>query len=128
MILNLDAEQLYCPSPYRSPDQVSSRGARYSAGCVRALVSRPLVSPHMTTHLCMYACYKRAAHCIRRTRLLSDADGESGTVIQGGEFNGCRSTENGAFMFASDGAIVTITGGTVTNCLAERRAGVVSDG
>lgn len=57
----------------------------------------------------------------------SDAFGRANVSILGGEFTGCRSTDNGGFMFASDGAVVTITGGTVTNSVAQRRAGVVSD-
>ncbi|CAN0116534.1 unnamed protein product [Hapterophycus canaliculatus] len=32
---------------------------------------------------------------------------------------------NGGFLFASGGAVVTITGGTVSNNVAERRAGAV---
>lgn len=64
--------------------------------------------------------------CVRRTRLRSDAAAESDTVVDGGQFTGCRSVGNGAFMFAEDGALVTILGGTVTDCVAERRAGVVS--
>eukprot|EP00903_Cladosiphon_okamuranus_P012166 g11413.t1 len=53
------------------------------------------------------------------------AAGASDIDIVGGEFAGCRSTGNGGFMYASDGAVVTITGGTVTNNVAERRAGAV---
>lgn len=56
--------------------------------------------------------------------LLSDALGD--LQVLGGEFTGCRSTGNGAFMFASDGARVTIKDATVTDGVAERRAGVVS--
>lgn len=56
-----------------------------------------------------------------------DAFGRGDVSVLGGEFTGCRSTGNGAFMFASDGAVVTVTGGTVTNSVAQRRAGVVSN-
>ncbi len=59
--------------------------------------------------------------------LRSDSDGGSETTVAGGEFTGCRSSKNGAFLHASDGAIVTITGGTVKDCEATRRAGAVSD-
>lgn len=52
--------------------------------------------------------------------------GGSSVQVLGGEFTGCRSTGNGGFMYASDGALVRIRGGTVTNGVAERRAGVVS--
>ncbi|CAN0419853.1 unnamed protein product [Pylaiella littoralis] len=53
------------------------------------------------------------------------AGGESDLEVLGGEFTDCRSTGNGAFMFATDGALVTIKEATVTNSVAERRAGVV---
>eukprot|EP00903_Cladosiphon_okamuranus_P012169 g11416.t1 len=53
------------------------------------------------------------------------AAGASDIDTVGGEFAGCRSTGNGGFMYASDGAVVTITGGTATNNVAERRAGAV---
>eukprot|EP00752_Nemacystus_decipiens_P006743 g6060.t1 len=55
----------------------------------------------------------------------ADAANNSYTVVDGGRFTGCRSIGNGAFMFAADGALVKILGGTVTNSVAERRAGVV---
>eukprot|EP00752_Nemacystus_decipiens_P008150 g7289.t1 len=51
--------------------------------------------------------------------------GRADVTVLGGEFTGCRSTGNGGFMFVSDGAVVVIMGGTVSNCVAERRAGVV---
>lgn len=48
--------------------------------------------------------------------------------IAGGEFTTCQSEENGAFAFASAGAVLNITGGLVTNNTATKRAGVVSQG
>lgn len=56
----------------------------------------------------------------------SDAAAESNVTVDGGEFTGCRSQGNGAFLYASDDSLVTIKGGTVTNCVAGRRAGMVS--
>ncbi|CAM9831277.1 unnamed protein product [Scytosiphon promiscuus] len=51
--------------------------------------------------------------------------GGSDAFVHGGEFTGCRCTGNGAFLFASDGANVTITGGSVTENVAERRAAAI---
>ncbi|CAM9843693.1 unnamed protein product [Scytosiphon promiscuus] len=45
--------------------------------------------------------------------------------VNGGNFSSCVGTSNGAFMFASDGAIVNIKEATVTNCVAIRRGAVV---
>lgn len=55
-----------------------------------------------------------------------DAPSGSDVGISGGEFSQCQCTGNGGFLFASDGAVVTITGGAVTNNVAERRGGAVS--
>lgn len=58
---------------------------------------------------------------------VSDADGFSEVTIAGGEFTGCTSTGNAGFIYVSDGATATISGDTVvSNCVAGRRAGVVS--
>lgn len=45
----------------------------------------------------------------------------------GGEFT-CKATENGGFLYVSDGGRVEISGGLVDGCLAESRAGAVSAG
>lgn len=59
---------------------------------------------------------------------ISDGIGGANVNITGGNFTRCRSTGNGGFLFASDGAVVTITDGTVTNNVAQQRAGVVREG
>lgn len=46
--------------------------------------------------------------------------------VAGGTFT-CQCSKNGAFMFATDGARVNITGGLIENNVATRRAGAVSD-
>ncbi|CAM9812841.1 unnamed protein product, partial [Ascophyllum nodosum] len=49
--------------------------------------------------------------------------------VAGGTFKECRSSGNGGFLFARDGAEVKITGGNIVNNLADRRgAGVYSSG
>eukprot|EP00903_Cladosiphon_okamuranus_P012164 g11411.t1 len=45
--------------------------------------------------------------------------------VFGGDFSGCLATRNGAFMFASDGALVNIKNASVTDCVATARAGAV---
>lgn len=45
--------------------------------------------------------------------------------VNGGNYSACVGTSNGAFMFASDGAVVTIKDATVTNGVAVRRGAVV---
>lgn len=67
----------------------------------------------------------QACSHIHWTFSLSDAAGGI-TNVDGGEFSGCRSSGNGGFLFAWDGAYVNITGGLVTENVAERRAGAVS--
>ena len=61
--------------------------------------------------------------CIRIT-----SDGFLGCDIEvaGGNFT-CQCTKNGAFLFASDGSRVNITGGLVESNVATRRAGAVRD-
>lgn len=59
--------------------------------------------------------------------ILSDADEKGDVNVDGGEFTECRSSGNGGFLYVSDGAVANVTGGTVTRCVAGRRAGVVSD-
>lgn len=49
--------------------------------------------------------------------------------VYDGEFTSCQATGNdgnGAFMFASAGSVVHISGGVVRGNIAERRAGAVS--
>ncbi|CAN0509292.1 unnamed protein product, partial [Ectocarpus sp. 12 AP-2014] len=46
--------------------------------------------------------------------------------VLGGEFTECLATANGAFMFASDGALVNVKDATVKNSVATRRGAVVS--
>lgn len=59
--------------------------------------------------------------CVRYFQ--SDASSKSDTVVDGGQFTGCKSTGSGAFMFASVAALVTVLGGTVKNSVASKRAG-----
>lgn len=86
----------------------SSSSKRHFPPPEAVLIQRPSVKPSL--------------HASR-----SDAFGRGDITVLGGEFTGCRARGNGAFMFVSDGAVATITGGTVSNCIAQRRAGVVSD-
>ena len=65
----------------------------------------------------------RAAFAFWRS---SDGFGGCDIEVAGGTFT-CQCTKNGAFMFASDGALVSITGGFIENNVATRRAGAVSD-
>lgn len=56
--------------------------------------------------------------------LRSDADERSAISVNGGDFM-CRCTQNGAFLFAGDGARVKITGGLVESNVADGRGGAV---
>eukprot|EP00752_Nemacystus_decipiens_P008148 g7287.t1 len=53
------------------------------------------------------------------------AYGGSDLDIFGGDFAVCLATANGAFMFASDGAVVNMKNASVTDSIATRRGGVV---
>lgn len=59
---------------------------------------------------------------------MSDGDGGCDIEVNGGNFTGCEATKNGGFLFASDGAVVNVTGGTITENLASGRGAAVSEG
>lgn len=67
------------------------------------------------------------AHLLFVTVLLSlaDASGGSDVSVEGGNFT-CHATRNGGFLFAQDQARVNITGGWVSNNVADRKGGAVS--
>lgn len=56
-----------------------------------------------------------------------DASETSETYVDGGNFTTNRAAGNGGFLYAAGGAVVTIMGGNVSNNVAERRAGAVSN-
>ena len=48
--------------------------------------------------------------------------------VPGGTFTECEASENGGFLFASDGSVVTVTGGNIVNNKAKRGAAVSHGG
>lgn len=59
------------------------------------------------------------------TLSLADAASESSVAVEGGDFT-CHATRNGGFLFAADQAHVRVTGGFVSNNVADRKGGAVS--
>lgn len=53
-----------------------------------------------------------------------DADGGSDVKVTGGSFT-CKAN-NGGFLYASDGTIVEVAGGSITECTADENGGAVS--
>ena len=55
-----------------------------------------------------------------------DAFGGCDIEVSGGTFTKCNCSDNGGFLFATDGSEVKITGGNIVNNLAVKRGAGVS--